>query len=137
MILIRSCGHPPKGIVPSGEYERLLRVAKALESAREVEDRRLGVLVREAHARGRQTYGSPRIHAELSAVNDRRLALKALKVAVKRGRPDPGLVHHTDPRSPYARYDYQQALEKCGITCSMSRRGNCYDSAVVESWFNQ
>jgi transposase InsO family protein len=37
--------------------------------------------------------------------------------------------------SQYASEDYQRVLEAHGITCSMSRRGNCYDNAVVESWF--
>jgi transposase InsO family protein len=44
-------------------------------------------------------------------------------------------LHHSDQGSPYASEDYQRVLEAHGITCSMSRRGNCYDNAVVESWF--
>jgi transposase InsO family protein len=40
-----------------------------------------------------------------------------------------------DQGSPYVSDDYQRALSSRGITCSMSRRGNCYDNAVVESWF--
>ena len=71
----------------------------------------------------------------LSPCNDRRLALRALDMAVRRRRPEPGLVHHTDQGSPYASDDYQEVLERYGMTCSMSRRGNCYDNAVVESWF--
>jgi transposase InsO family protein len=71
----------------------------------------------------------------LSPCNDRRLALRALDMAVRRRRPEPGLVHHTDQGSPYASEDYQEVLERYGMTCSMSRRGNCYDNAVVESWF--
>ena len=71
----------------------------------------------------------------LSPINDRRLALRALDMAVRRRRPEPGLVHHTDQGSPYASEDYQEVLERHGMTCSMSRRGNCYDNAVVESWF--
>src|SRR6202000_934580 len=49
--------------------------------------------------------------------------------------PGAGLLHHSDQGSPYASEDYQRVLEAHGITCSMSRRGNCYDNAVVESWF--
>jgi putative transposase len=71
----------------------------------------------------------------LSPCNDRRLALRALDMAVRRRRPEPGLVHHTDQGSPYASDDYQEVLDRYGMTCSMSRRGNCYDNAVVESWF--
>jgi transposase InsO family protein len=71
----------------------------------------------------------------LSPFNDRRLALRALEMAVKRRRPAPGLIHHTDQGSPYASEDYQRALEAHGMICSMSRKGNCYDNAVMESWF--
>jgi putative transposase len=72
----------------------------------------------------------------LSAVNDRHLTLKALDMAVKRGCPDPGLLHHSDQGCTYASEDYRARLEQHGITCSMSRRGNCYDNAVIESWFS-
>ncbi len=70
-----------------------------------------------------------------SAKNDRKLALQALRMAIVHRRPDVGLLHHTDQGSPYASEEYQSALDKAGITCSMSRRGNCYDNAVMESWF--
>jgi len=197
-------------------------------SARAVEDRRLAVLVREAHERSRKTYGSPRVHAELaaahgvfvsrkrvirimqqeglqarvrkrfkcttmsdhdrpvaanlldqnfeaerpnqfwvgdtsefitgdgplylavildlfsryvigwalSAVNDRHLTLRALDMAVRRRCPEAGLLHHSDRGSPYASEDYQRALAEHGITCSMSRKGNCFDNAPMESWFS-
>ncbi len=197
------------------------------ESTHAVEDRRLGVLVRAAHERGRRTYGSPRVHAELadngerlsrkrvarlmreqdlvarqrrrykcttmsdhdqpvaanlldrkfhaeapnqrwvgdttellvgdsgaklylavildlfsrfvvgwavSAVNDRHLTIKALDAALQRRCPGTGLLHHSDQGSTYASEDYQDILEKHGIACSMSRRGNCYDNAAMESW---
>jgi transposase InsO family protein len=197
------------------------------ESAHAVEDRRLGVLVRAAHERGRKMYGSPRVHAELvddgervsrkrvarlmreqdlvarqrrryksttmsdhdqpvaanlldrkfyaeapnqrwvgdttellvgesgaklylavildlfsrfvvgwavSAVNDRHLTIKALEAALRRRCPGAGLLHHSDQGSTYASEDYQNILEARGITCSMSRRGNCYDNAAMESW---
>jgi putative transposase len=199
------------------------------ESDRVKEDRRLTVLVREAHQRSRKTYGSPRVHAELaakdehvsrkrivrimqaeglagrvrrrykhttdsnhnqpvaanlldrqfeaaapnqrwvgdttelligpsraklylaaildlhsrfivgwalSAVNDRHLVIKALEMGLRRRCPKAGLLHHSDQGSPYASEDYQKVLEDHGITCSMSRRGNCYDNAVMESWFS-
>jgi transposase InsO family protein len=72
----------------------------------------------------------------LSAANDRHLALKALDMALKRRGPELGLLHHSDQGGPYASEDYQRRLEACGITCSMSRRGNCYDNAVMEAFFS-
>jgi transposase InsO family protein len=212
---------------------RVLRVSRAgfyawlkrPPSAREREDRRLAVLVRAAHAEGRQAYGSPRVHAALvadgvhvsrkrvirlmqeqglrgrgrrrfvvttdsenaeniapnlldrdftatapnqkwagdvtflktpdgwlylavildlfsrfvvgwavSPVNDRDLAARALDAAVLRRAPPDGLLHHTDRGSPYASHDYTKALKKLGFRLSMSRSGNCYDNAVVESF---
>ena len=72
----------------------------------------------------------------VSAVNDRHLAIRVLDAALKRRCPDSGLLHHSDQGSPYASEDYQKILEAQGITCSMSRRGNCYDNAVMESFFS-
>ena len=72
----------------------------------------------------------------ISAINDRHLVLRALESAVKRRCPGSGLMHHSDQGSPYASEDYQSVLEAQGITCSMSRRGNCYDNAVAESFFS-
>jgi len=196
-------------------------------SARQVEDEKLRVLIREAHLRARRTYGSPRIHRALqrqevrvsrkrvirlmqsegleararrryrcttlsdheqpvaanllgrefnaaapnerwigdttellipggrlflavivdlysrfvvgwalSAVNDRHLTIRALDMALRRRCPDAGLLHHSDQGSTYASEDYQAILAAHGITCSMSRRGNCYDNAAMESWFS-
>jgi putative transposase len=72
----------------------------------------------------------------LSAVNDRHLTVKALQHALRRRRPQGGLLHHSDQGSTYASEDYRTALEGNGITCSMSRRGDCYDNAAMESWFS-
>lgn len=72
----------------------------------------------------------------LSAVNDRHLTMRALDMAIKRRCPDVGLLHHSDQGCTYASEDYQAALEARGIVCSMSRRGNCYDNAVMESFFS-
>jgi putative transposase len=71
----------------------------------------------------------------VSAVNDRRLTLKALEMAVYRRCPDPGLLHHSDRGCTYTCEDYQTYLAARGIACSMSRRGDCYDNAVIESFF--
>jgi putative transposase len=199
------------------------------ESERSKRDRRLAVLVREAHELGRRYYGSPRVHRELvargeaisrkrivrlmqqeglvgrprrrykhttdsdhnqpvapnlldqkfeaaapnqrwvgdttellvgqsraklylaaildlhsrfivgwavSAVNDRHLVLKALEMGLRRRCPGAGLLYHSDQGSPYASEDYQNALAAHSITCSMSRRGNCFDNAAMESWFS-
>jgi putative transposase len=213
---------------------RVLRVSpagfyawrKRPESTRAREDRRLAVLVHAAHEKGRQAYGSPRVHAALAAdgvrvsrkrvirlmqkqdlrgrgrrrfvrttdssnaqniapnvldqdfsatapnekwvgdvtylrtpegwlylaaildlysrfvvgwavglVNDTALARRALEAAVARRAPPDGLLHHTDQGSPYASDDYTQAVKKLGFRPSMSRRGNCYDNAVMESFF--
>ena len=70
-----------------------------------------------------------------SAVNDRELALEALRRALRSRRPARGLVHHTDRGSPYASDEYRQALVDRGISASMSRTGDCYDNAVAESFF--
>jgi len=198
---------------------------KRKRSERAVEDDRLKVLVHEAHAKSRRTYGSPRIHRALmrqgecisrkriirlmqadklfgrrrkrfkhttdsnhcrevaenilgrnfkagapnqrwagdttelitptrklylaviidlfsrfvvgwavSAANDRHLTIKALNMALRRRAPETGLLHHSDRGSTYASDDYQDLLEKYGITCSMSRAGNCIDNSIVESW---
>jgi len=72
----------------------------------------------------------------VSACNDRHLALSALEMAVKRRAPAAGLVHHSDQGCTYASEDYQRRLAARGIVCSMSRRGNCYDNAVMEAFFS-
>jgi len=72
----------------------------------------------------------------VSAVNDRHLCLKALDMALRRRCPGTGLLHHSDQGSTYASEDYQKLLKARGITCSMSRRGNCIDNAAMESWFS-
>ena len=71
----------------------------------------------------------------VSAVNDRQLTIKALERALTRRCPGAGLLHHSDQGCTYASEDYQALLETHGITCSMSRRGNCHDNAVMESFF--
>ena len=72
----------------------------------------------------------------VSAVNDRHLTIKALEMALKRRCPEIGLLHYSDQGCTYASEDYQAILDARGIVCSMSRRGNCYDNAVMESFFS-
>jgi transposase InsO family protein len=64
-----------------------------------------------------------------------RLVVDALDMAVRRRLPGEGLVAHSDRGSQYASDHYQRALERSGITCSMSRVAQCWDNAPVESFF--
>jgi putative transposase len=196
------------------------------ESRRAIEDRRLLVEIKAVHQKSRQTYGSPRIHADLrergilcnlkrivrlmrrygvrgivrrrflcttdsehdypvtpnilarqfqagdrnrvwltdityiatdegwlylAAVMDlhsrrivgwafsnridRQLTQDALAMALGRRRPEPGLLHHSDRGSQYACADYQRLMSQNGLTGSMSRKGDPYDNAVIESFF--
>ena len=57
-------------------------------------------------------------------------------MALRSRQPEKGLLHHSDRGSQYASSDYQKLLMDQQITCSMSRKGNCYDNAVVESFFS-
>lgn len=63
------------------------------------------------------------------------LVLRALTMAVWRRRPAPGLMLHSDQGSQFTSGDWQAFLRSHGIECSMSRRGNCHDNAVAESFF--
>jgi len=64
-----------------------------------------------------------------------RLVVDALAMAVPRRLPDEGLLAHSDRGSQYASEHYQRLLAKHGITCSMSRRADCWDNAPMESFF--
>jgi putative transposase len=64
-----------------------------------------------------------------------RLVVDALAMAVQRRLPDGGLLAHSDRGSQYASEHYQRLLAKHGITCSMSRRADCWDNAPMESFF--
>jgi putative transposase len=66
---------------------------------------------------------------------DTSLVLDALHMARNRRKPAAGLLHHSDRGSQYACSDYRRALRQMGASCSMSRRGNCWDNAVAESFF--
>jgi transposase InsO family protein len=66
----------------------------------------------------------------------RQLALDALAMALRQRQPPGGLLHHSDRGSQYASADYQALLAAHGIVCSMSRRANCWDNAVAESFFS-
>ena len=65
----------------------------------------------------------------------RRLALAALSKAITMRRQPEGLIHHSDRGSQYCSIDYQSELRRHGIRISMSGKGNCYDNAMVETFF--
>ena len=207
----------------SGYYAWLKRP----ESSRERENRRLTVEIKAVHEASRQTYGSPRIHAELAAkgiscskgrvarlmkehgirakqkrkfrvttdskhslpvapnrldrqfeaqgpnqawLSDityiptrqgwlylaavldlhsrkivgwsmssrmkRQLVIDALLMAIWQRKPDRGLMHHSDRGSQYCSKEYQKLLNRHGMVCSMSRKGDCWDNAPMESFFH-
>ncbi len=68
-----------------------------------------------------------RIHADV--------VLKALLMAVWRRKPKPGVLVHSDQGSQYTGSEWQKFTKEHGLVCSMSRRGNCHDNAVAESFF--
>jgi transposase InsO family protein len=64
------------------------------------------------------------------------LALDALAMAVRARKPPQGVIHHSDRGCQYASEDYREALAAAGIRRSMSRKGDCWDNAVAESFFS-
>lgn len=68
--------------------------------------------------------------------NDEALTLAALEMALEQRQPEPGLIHHTDRGTTYASGTYQDVLRQRGLVSSMSRKGNCWDNAVAESFFS-
>lgn len=66
---------------------------------------------------------------------DTALVMSALNMAVAQRKPARGLIHHTDRGSQYASHDHRKALRDIGAQCSMSRKGDCWDNAVAESFF--
>jgi len=70
---------------------------------------------------------SPTMHTELVS--------RALLMAIGQRKPAAGLILHSDRGSQYASHEYQNLLKQHGIICSMSRKGNCWDNAVMERFF--
>lgn len=64
------------------------------------------------------------------------IVIDALTMAWFRKKPAPGLIHHSDRGSQYASHAFQARLEEYGMIASMSRKGNCWDNAPTESFFN-
>jgi transposase InsO family protein len=71
----------------------------------------------------------------VSEHNDTALALEVLRRALRLRRPRPGLLHHSDRGSPYASECYRAELRASGMLQSMSRKGDCWDNSVAESFF--
>jgi transposase InsO family protein len=72
----------------------------------------------------------------MSDRQNRQLALDALVMAIERRQPEPGLIHHTDQGTLYATTAYREILRRHHMLPSMSRKGDCYDNAVAESFFS-
>jgi transposase InsO family protein len=65
------------------------------------------------------------------------LVSRALSMAISNQKPTQELLHHSDRGSQYCSHDYQTMLSMMGISCSMSRKGNCWDNAPMESFFGR
>jgi putative transposase len=63
------------------------------------------------------------------------LTIDALNAALSQRKPIDNAIHHSDQGVQYASHEYQARLRNAGLICSMSRKGDCYDNAVVESFF--
>jgi transposase InsO family protein len=72
----------------------------------------------------------------MNQCQDASLPIGALRMAYAQRQPGPGLVCHTDQGSVYGSKPYRRVLDERGLKASMSRRGNCHDNAVAESWFS-
>jgi transposase InsO family protein len=66
----------------------------------------------------------------------KQLVIDAFNMAAKNRSDIEGLIHHSDRGSQYASYEFQNILKSYKAICSMSRKGNCYDNAVAESFFH-
>ena len=118
-------------------------------SRRATRDRQLRVATRGSHEASHRCYEHPRVWKDFREagehVSEQRVArlmraegLRAFHTprvgdGLKRRGPDAGLLHHSDQGCTYASDDYRTRLEQAGITCSMSRRRNCFDNAVMET----
>ena len=71
----------------------------------------------------------------MDAHRDEALVEHAARMALAHRQPEPGLLHHSDRGSQYTATDYQQLLDQYGIVMSMSGKGDCYDNALMESFF--
>ncbi len=72
----------------------------------------------------------------VSARINKELVIDSFLKAYNSRKPNSGLIHHSDRGSQYASKEFQKLLNNVGARCSMSGKGNCYDNAVAESFFN-
>ncbi len=123
---------------------------------REVENIHLRARIRQEFTRSRQTYGSPRLTRQgwpylvavldvfsrrvvgwaMSPILDAPLASAALCMALSQRRPAAKLILHSDRGTQFASAAYRQLLAQHGLIASMSRPGNCYDNAFIESFWS-
>ena len=82
-------------------------------------------------------YGRMPVGLSLSKHNDRFLVLEALKEMLVTGHGKKGSILHSDQGSTYCSEEYQQAIAHAELTCSMSRKGNCWDNAPMESFWGK
>lgn len=87
----------------------------------------LGVLI--------ELYSRKVVGWSMSHSNNGQLVEDALRMAIAHRRPRPGLIHHTDRGSTYAMQSYRDLLQQHGMVSSMSRKKDCWDNAVAESFF--
>lgn len=71
----------------------------------------------------------------IDKILDRPMTQRALEMALRNRRPPPGALHHSDRGGQYASHEYQRLLTQHGMRASMSRPADCWDNAVVESFF--
>ena len=82
-------------------------------------------------------YGRMPVGLAMSTKNDKFLVIDALKDMLDRGCGRKGCILHSDRGSTYASEDYRKLLEEQGLECSMSRKGNCWDNAPMESFWGK
>jgi len=139
--------HPVEGLCELLQVSRSGRCSwrRARPSRRATQDAALSEQIVRFHARSRRTYGSPRILQDLQEqklrISRRRCARRNREHGLQgrkrhRRRPASDVLHHSDQGVQYASGEYRQALQVAGLDCSMSRRGHCYDNAMMESFWS-
>lgn len=79
-------------------------------------------------------YNNEIVAFKVSSTQDTHLVLETLRVALEKNQPNEGIMIHTDQGSVYTSYAFQNMAKENGIITSMSRKGNCHDNAVIESF---
>ena len=81
-------------------------------------------------------YSSKVVGWAMSERMTKKLVIDALQMAIWGRKPPRGLIVHSDRGSQYCSHEYQKILNLHGLVCSMSKRGDCYDNAAMESWYH-